>query len=173
MPSLALEGATLYQYDTERFVAVEGEGVTHAHFAHPGDREALVVAVSGGRAEVPTQLLQSPLDIVAWAWDGENTEARAVLPVVGRAKPQGYLYEPTDVETIETLKAWVEAYVTEAMETSGGTVAATDAEVRAVMDGIKGNVGHFINLPALETYNALRDETRVAIDKTKIDALFV
>ena len=131
------EGGPLWQWDTGRRVRLPGglpEGA-RAHFARDGSDEALVTVPEGGTAEVPNQLLTEAGAICCWAFDGERTAAWGLLPVRARAKPEGYLYTPTDVETVASLKEWVLAQI----QASGGGLAwASDADIDGMFPTTEG-----------------------------------
>lgn len=122
MARIKVDGGPLWQWDTGRTVSVGGAAGGVAHFARPGDREALAVEVDGGRAEVPNQLLAEAGPILCWTWDGARTTASSVLAVIGRPKPSDYVYTPTEVKTVEALKEWVEERIAEIEGTGGYSV---------------------------------------------------
>lgn len=107
MKQIELIGPPLYQWDTGRRVRVSVRGATEAHFAIAGSARALVTPVVGGEAPVPSLLLTAGADIAAWASDGRDTQARAVLRVRPRAKPDGYIYTDDEVKTWADVEDWV------------------------------------------------------------------
>ena len=110
-------GGPVWQWDSGRRVSVLGD---EAHFARAGDDEALVVPVDGdGLADIPSQLLQDGCDLLCWAVEGNATVASDVIRVSPRPRPSDYVYTPTEVETVEGVKAWVEARIAE-IESTGG-----------------------------------------------------
>ena len=110
-------GGPVWQWDSGRRVSAPGDEV---HFARPGDDEALVVPVDGdGFADVPSQLLQSAGDLLCWAVEGDVTIGSTVIRVSARPRPSDYVYTPTEVETVEGVKAWVEERIAE-IESTGG-----------------------------------------------------
>lgn len=110
-------GGPVWQWDSGRRVSAPGD---EAHFARPGDDEALVVPVDGdGLADVPSQLLQSAGDLFCWAVEGDATIGSTVIRVSARPRPSDYVYTPTEVETVEGVKAWVEERIAE-IESTGG-----------------------------------------------------
>ena len=110
-------GGPVWQWDSGRRVSAPGD---EAHFARPGDDEALVVPVDGdGLADVPSQLLQSAGDLLCWAVEGDATIGSTVIRVSARPRPSDYVYTPTEVETVEGVKAWVEERIAE-IESTGG-----------------------------------------------------
>lgn len=111
-------GGAVWQWDSGR--RVEARGAGRVHFAREGDDEALVVAADAdGTAEVPSQLLTEEGTVLCWGWDGDRTTCALRIPVAGRAKPSDYVYTPTEVVTVEGVKAWVEERIAE-IEASGG-----------------------------------------------------
>lgn len=115
-------GGPVWQWDSGRRVSAPGD---EAHFARPGDDEALVVPVDGdGLADVPSQLLQSAGDLFCWAVEGDVTIGSTVIRVSARPRPSDYVYTPTEVETVEGVKAWVEERIAE-IESTGGLRSGT------------------------------------------------
>lgn len=129
MKQIELIGPPLYQWDTGRRVRVSVRGATEAHFAIAGSARALVTPVVGGEAPVPSLLLTAGADIAAWASDGRDTQARAVLRVRPRAKPDGYIYTDDEVKTWADIEDWVREQLKSAGEpgtkwyVGGGTPA--------------------------------------------------
>ena len=110
---LELYGRELaWQWDTGQSVVVDGISAdARVHFAPADSQTAYVVAThaSSGHtmADVPNILLQAGGLIRCWvSVDGETTAA-ATITVRPRPKPDDYVYTPTEVETIESLKTWV------------------------------------------------------------------
>lgn len=108
----------MWQWDSGR--SVEAPGASRVHFAWDGSDEALVVAVGGdGLADIPSQLLQRAGDLLCWAVEGDATTGSDVIRVSARPRPSDYVYTPTQVETVEGVKAWVEERIAE-IESTGG-----------------------------------------------------
>lgn len=105
--AISVPDGPLWQWDAGRRARVEAPGATYVAFAPAGSARALTVAVEGGWAGVPDALLQSGADVDAWATDGRRALAHAVLPVRPRAKPDGYIYAPGEVQTWEDIRDWV------------------------------------------------------------------
>ncbi|MDB1835169.1 hypothetical protein PMW71_04950 [Collinsella aerofaciens] len=134
MKQIELIGPPLYQWDTGRCVRVSVRGATEAHFAIAGSARALVTPVVGGEAPVPSLLLTAGADIAAWASDGRDTQARAVLRVRPRAKPDGYIYTDDEVKTWADIEDWVREQLKSAGEPGtkwyvGGGAPATGGRV--------------------------------------------
>ena len=111
-------GGPVWQWDLGRRVSAGWAG--QVHFARPGDDEALVSPVGDdGTAEVPSQLLLEPGDVLCWAVLDGSTRATLAIPVVGRPQPSDWAYTPTEVETVEGVKAWVEGRISELQESGG------------------------------------------------------
>lgn len=91
----------LFQWDVNRSVSTDAPQV---HFACPGDSEALVVKAVDRHAAIPNQLLARGCDIYSWE-QGEdgNTASAKCLSVTRRAKPSGYIYTPSEVESFASL----------------------------------------------------------------------
>lgn len=108
-----LIGGRLVRWDTGRRVRV---GSPEAHFARAGDAEALVTLPDGsGEAEVPNALLREPGWLDAWEVDGSRTVGHRRFFVEDRPRPSDYVWEETEVETVNRrLDAVEAARVTEA-----------------------------------------------------------
>lgn len=115
---ISVTGGAVWQWDAGR--TVSAAGADEVHFARPGDDEALVSAVGAdGLADVPNQLLLEPGDLLCWARVGEETVGSAAVPVLARSRPSDWVYTPTQVETVEGVKAWVEERISQ-IEATGG-----------------------------------------------------
>lgn len=102
----------LFQWDTGRCVEVDGKA-SYVHFAWQGARDpALVVQVrtiEGFRvAEIPNVLLQESRSIDSYAWADGGTLEHKRFKVIARAKPSDYVYVPTAVESVESVKEYVD-----------------------------------------------------------------
>ena len=101
------------QWDTGRYVTVDGASVTEIHFAHPGDTSPVTVPVRDGRAAIPDTLLATGMSVIAYAraadGTGSYTVEERVFPVRRRPKPDGYIYTPAEKRTLEALEARVAA----------------------------------------------------------------
>ena len=117
-PCIKIIGGPVWQWDSGR--RVEARGAFEVHFAREGADAALAVRVDeDGTAEIPNQLLTEDGIVLAWRWDGARTGGAVSIPVAGRAKPSDYICTPTEVETVESLKAWVEERIAEIDSTGG------------------------------------------------------
>lgn len=97
---------SFYQWDLNQKLVVEDDRVEQVHFAAAKDT-ALVCPVyetEGVRvADVPNILLQSGMDIKAFAVSGERTLYSCIFPVNEREKPENYIYTETDTRSVETI----------------------------------------------------------------------
>lgn len=101
-PIVTLDGGALWQWDIGRTVTLHAG--TEAHFALEGAEESYTTLPDDdGHAEVPNVLTQAGRDIAVWASDGEQTVGAARIVVRRRAKPSGYAYTATDVESVESI----------------------------------------------------------------------
>ena len=105
----------LYQWDSNRQVKImlpEGVQADEAHFAHPRDKEALVVRIKNADgmlvADIPNILLQSEQDIRVWLVSGDRTILGYNLAVLPRIKPADYVYTETEILRYETLEKRIE-----------------------------------------------------------------
>lgn len=118
MAGIRVDGGPVWRWDTGRSVLL-GRAAPYAHFAAEGQDEALVVAAEEGRAEIPSQLLAAGGTILCWTSEGGRTTGSTAIAVIDRPRPTDYVYEPTEVETVESLKAWVEERISELSQTGG------------------------------------------------------
>ena len=105
---------SFYQWDQGQRLRVKDPAVNEVHFSNEEstitkDRAVYEDASTGDRmVDVPDELLQSALPITAYAFvdSGERayTKGQVVFRVLGRKKPDGYVY------TEEELKTWSELY---------------------------------------------------------------
>lgn len=108
-------GEYLYQWDSNRQVYLDGEDAEAetAHFANSCSLDnALVVEVKEDEeghkvADIPNSLLVNGHNIWCWTWATSRTLDAVALYVTRRNKPSDYIYTPTEVVTIESLKEWV------------------------------------------------------------------
>lgn len=112
---------TLYQWEINQKVIVENELVKEVHFSNATTPKALVVEVVDGMAEVPNILLQDAFDIKAFGYCGQSVRECFVINVVGRAKPDDYVYTETEVLSYQALEERISA-----LEEGGGGGADVD-----------------------------------------------
>jgi hypothetical protein len=86
------------------------------HFSNAITPNALVVEVVEGTANIPNILLQNDFDIKAFGYCGQSVRESYIINVIGRTKPDDYIYTETELKTWETLKTDVET-VKEDVET--------------------------------------------------------
>lgn len=107
----------LWQWDINRQVMVmDAPPGAFIHFAlvHKSC-EAVVVEPTEEAgvmvADIPNLLLQDGGDVAAWVSDDGRTVDSAVFRVKARPRPSDYVYEPTNVVTIQKIKEQVEEIV--------------------------------------------------------------
>lgn len=107
--------------------------INQLHFASLDGITAMVVATRevGGHAlcDIPNELLQSEKTIHVFAYEGGRTVGAAALPVADRAKPDDYVYTPTDIISFENLRK-------ELIELLDGKIAALDIPQAATIDEV-------------------------------------
>lgn len=92
----------VYQWDQRITLTItEPENVPEIHFRW-GD-QAVPIAVTDQQVAIPPELMQLPQDIVLWAYTPDHTMDMAKIPLYQRAKPDGYVYTPTEIKTWEEL----------------------------------------------------------------------
>ena len=126
---MRLEGdGRFYQWDAERVVHVFG-APDGAQVAMGSDTrgQGWVVPVDGGVAKVPPELLQTGAPVRCWLMVGGNAVASATVPVIGRAKPTGYVYTPTEAQRVEELRVLLEGLTEQAKTAAEGWPALEDA----------------------------------------------
>ena len=108
---LAEENKLLYQWDLNRQVKITlpvGMSANEVHFAHPRDKEALVVRTKeqDGElvADIPNILLQSSQIIKVWLVSETRTIHGMNLTVIERIKPADYAYEETEILRIADIE---------------------------------------------------------------------
>ena len=97
----------VYQWDRDITATItEPEDVKEAHFRWGG--KAVSLAVTDQTVKIPVELMQLPKDIVLWAYTPDHTMDMAKIPLYQRAKPDDYAYTPTEIQTWDTLKDYVD-----------------------------------------------------------------
>ena len=125
---------TIYQWDVSRTVDVDAD--CEVHFALQGEPQALVVASTLGKANIPNILLQDGRDIIAWEVQEDKTLETKRIAVMRRAKPADYVYTETETITFETLVAEVREAVAKALEQAEraeqavSTIEKTNADIQ-------------------------------------------
>ena len=93
----------LYQWDVGREVEIklpDGETATVADFSRDNEGSARVVEIKNGKAEIPNDILQQHGTLRVWAVsvsDGRITRHSASFAITRRAKPDNYIYTPTEI----------------------------------------------------------------------------
>lgn len=97
---------TLYQWDIGRTLTVDDK-CDEVHFSNHETRPPLTVMVKDGVVEIPNILLTTGEPLLCWFFviekDGAYTETRKTFNVRKRPKPSDYVYEETEVKTIESV----------------------------------------------------------------------
>lgn len=110
-PTIEVDGGKLWQWDIGRYLVVLNVPVgCKANFAHMGDDRALVLTVEDLRVRIPDEMLQGG-DILVWLVQGDRTLTGKILHVRRRPKPDSYIYTPTETETLDGIKKWVESMI--------------------------------------------------------------
>lgn len=109
--AIKLDGNRLFQWDLNRRVIIDDPTIQYVHMARQSDAVALTLKTFEEDgilyADIPNLLLQTGERIYVYAIKNGDTVYKTWFGVMDRPKPSDYLYEPTEVETIETLKQWV------------------------------------------------------------------
>lgn len=105
-----------YQWDINQKLTVDNPDIKELHFTNAAIGKALVVEVINGTANVPNILLQYDFDIKAYGFCGECVRDSAVFNVIGRAKPEDYVYTETEIKTWDSLKEELEAEIDKQIE---------------------------------------------------------
>ena len=113
-----------WQWDMGHRLILEGAAPgVEVHYANSLSENALTtVAYAAGEqvvADVPNILLQEALCISVYVYAGQTMHT-ACIGVVARAKPDGYIYTPTEIKSWEQLENRIEV-----MEQGGQNVALT------------------------------------------------
>lgn len=116
-----------WQWDMGHRLILEGAAPgVEVHYANSLSENALIaVAYAVGEqvvADVPNILLQEALCISVYVYAGQTMHT-ACIGVVARAKPDGYIYTPTEIKGWEQLEKRIEV-----IERGGGSggLAITD-----------------------------------------------
>lgn len=141
---------TLYQWEINQKVIVENEFVKEVHFSNATTPKALVVDVKDGMADVPNILLQTDFDIKAFGYCGQSVRECFVINVIGRAKPDDYVYTETEVRSWEELANKVE----ETAEKAEETLVKAEETLAKVEEIIEGNNNLVIDGEGRATINA-------------------
>ena len=116
MAKIELDGKTLTQWDTDRWIILsleESESVNEVHYANSFSRETLVVdVVSTGdqiTAPIPDVLLQSSGKLKVWMViytnDGERAvDIATIFDVMSRPKPTDFFYTETEMKSYKMLE---------------------------------------------------------------------
>lgn len=117
-----MKSIELFQWDSNKKIPCS---FPEAHFACIGSKDALIVKVVGGNAQIPNILLQEGKDIMFWFMENGAVADSGRIRIVTRAKPADYIYTETEVITFESLVAKVEDVIAK------GNAAADRADTAA------------------------------------------
>ena len=106
-----MKSIELFQWDLNKQVPCS---FPEAHFACVGSKDALIVKVNGGNAQIPNVLLQEGKDIMCWFMEGGAVADSGRIRIITRAKPADYIYTETEAITFESLVAKVEDVIAKA-----------------------------------------------------------
>lgn len=99
----------LYQWDVGVTATVLDDQITQVHFSNLSYGISYAAEVEGGKVLIPPEVLQSGADVYCWSYVSTDnkryTKKDIVFNVIKRPKPTGYIYTPTDIETLESVKA--------------------------------------------------------------------
>lgn len=97
----------VYQWDTDITITItEPESVPQVHFKWGS--KAVELDTENNQVEIPPELMQLPKSITFWAYTPDHTMDIAKIPLCPRAKPPGYAYTPTEVNTWTELDKQIE-----------------------------------------------------------------
>ena len=141
MTTIEIVGSPLYQWEVGRQIRVTpspGVRITAVQFAKLGDNEALSVAPSepGGViiATIPNILLQDNRSLVVYITDMSEDRIEAftdkAFTVIGRAKPDDYVYTETEVLNYSHLDKRLKQLE---RNEGGGGIDVTGAEVGQIV----------------------------------------
>lgn len=98
----------LYQWDVGVTATVLDNQITQVHFSNLSYGISFSVEVVNGNVLIPPEVLQNGADVYCWAYvstdDTSYTKKDIIFNVTKRPKPSDYIYTPTDVETLESVK---------------------------------------------------------------------
>lgn len=97
-----------YQWDLNRKLIVEDNTIPQVHFSNAIGDTAYVVNAVDGVAPVPNILLQQDCPLLVYGYDGEATKHTATFEVVGRNKPEDYIYSEEEIKNYDALEKRIE-----------------------------------------------------------------
>lgn len=143
----------LFQWDTNRYINVPG--TEEVHFVQ--SYVQMDVAVSDGKARIPDEMLQSAVQIKAYAYvtaDGNFTRQEKNYNIKPREKPSGYIYTPTEVLNFEQLQRQIGDLEDLSTEAKENLVAAINEIVAGGAD-----YDNLINRPQINGHTLTGDKT--------------
>ena len=124
-----MKSIELFQWDSNKKIPCS---FPEAHFACIGSKDALIVKVVGGNAQIPNILLQEGKDIMFWFMENGAVADSGRIRIITRAKPADYIYTETEAITFESLVAKVEDVIAKGnAATNSATTAAQKADAAA------------------------------------------
>lgn len=150
----------LYQWDVGVTATVLDNQITQVHFSNLSYGISYDVEVEDGKVLIPPEVLQSGADVYCWAYvstdEKSYTKKDIVFNVVKRPKPTGYIYTPTDIETLESIKAEllkkIDNIVLDADDIPDGSITIDKVNSYFFIDGIYGADGKDIEISLTRRY---------------------
>lgn len=151
----------LYQWDVGVTATVLDDQITQVHFSNLSYGISFSVEVVDGNVLIPPEVLQNGADIYCWAYVSTNeksyTKKDITLNVIKRPKPSGYIYTPTDIETLESIKEEllkeIENVVVDTDNIKNGSITIDKVNQKFFADGIKANNSNEIGLNLVQKPN--------------------
>lgn len=141
----------LWQWDTNRKVAVDDETVKQVHFQnHCGSYGRTIdVDVVDGTAKIPDELLQTARPLTVYAYVGEEpdgyTQIEKVFEVKARKRPAGYVFTTTEQLTLKEVQDQLQKAIEEVHDHRNLT--NRDAEDQHPIDAITGLEAQLKTIP--------------------------
>ena len=150
----------LYQWDVGVTATVLDNQITQVHFSNLSYGVSYDVKVEGGKVLIPPEVLQNGADVYCWAYvstdEKSYTKKDIVFNVVKRPKPTGYIYTPTDIETLESIKAEllekIDNIVLDADDIPDSSITIDKVNLSFFIDGIYGADGKDIEISLTQRY---------------------
>jgi hypothetical protein len=97
----------LWQWDSNRTLIVDNSSIVEVHFSNKSMSHALVCQVRKENnthiVDIPNILLQSFLDIKAYAFDGNATKHEKIFTVKKKPRPDNYIYTETQLLSVKEI----------------------------------------------------------------------
>ncbi|MBE6774515.1 MAG: hypothetical protein E7544_09935 [Ruminococcaceae bacterium] len=143
-----IRNGCLFQWDINRQLEIDDEDrkITHIHFAHESDTEAMVVPFTRLSDKllvtIPNILLQTNEPVMVFAVSDKNGEVKTleqkVLTVLERQKPSDYIYTETEIITYRQLEERID--ILEKMGGAGGSGVSPVITVTPTEEGNEVNI---------------------------------